>query len=59
MKKLDEAKKNPFRYFKKLHSSSLYKLRVGPYRILADIQSKVIQITILEVDHRKRVYKQH
>ena len=59
LKKLDDTKKDPFRHFERLKTSSLYKLRVGSYRVLADIQSKLIQITVLEVDHRRRVYKRN
>lgn len=34
-----------------------YKLRVGNYRIIAEIDEKAKRITVLFVDHRKNVYK--
>lgn len=57
IKKLKKAKLNPFHYFEKLSGRSEYKLRVGDYRVIADIDNKEILILILFADHRKRVYK--
>jgi mRNA interferase RelE/StbE len=34
-----------------------WKYRVGDYRIIADIQDKVLRIYIIEVDNRKQVYR--
>jgi len=56
-KKLQKSKENPYHYFEKLSGREEYKLRVGEYRIIADINDKYIIILILFADHRKRVYK--
>lgn len=36
-KKLQSTKENPRRFFEKLEGRSEYKLRVGDYRVIADI----------------------
>jgi mRNA interferase RelE/StbE len=55
--KIHSAKENPFHYFEKLTARDEFKLRVGDYRIIADIDEKTKRISILLVDHRKNVYK--
>jgi len=54
---LDRVKINPGRYFKKLAGGNLYRLRVGSYRIIADILQDKLLILVLKVGHRKNVYK--
>jgi mRNA interferase RelE/StbE len=55
--KIHSTKENPFHYFEKLTARDEYKLRVGDYRVIADIDEKTKRISILFVDHRKNVYK--
>ena len=55
--KLEQAKENPNRYFIRLTNMKEYKLRVGDYRVIADIDDGAITIFVLHVDHRKRVHK--
>ena len=57
LKKLDEVKENPFRYLEHYEGDKLYKLRIGDYRALIDIdfQKKILTIQIL--DKRGRIYK--
>ena len=52
--KVISTKENPFRYFEKLKEIDGYKLRVGEYRVIADIDDKII--TVLKVGHRKNIY---
>ena len=56
MGKLDEIKENPFRYFEPYEGDS-YKLRIGDYRALIDVdfERKVLVIRVL--DKRGRIYK--
>lgn len=55
--KIISTKEEPFRYFQKLTYMEGYKLRVGRYRIVADIDknSKIIKIRLIM--HRKNIYK--
>ncbi|HLC63323.1 MAG TPA: type II toxin-antitoxin system RelE/ParE family toxin [Candidatus Nanoarchaeia archaeon] len=55
--KIIASKENPLRYFERLSGRQDYKLRIGDYRIIADIsqEEKVIEITL--IGHRKNIYK--
>ena len=55
--KIFSTKENPFHYFERLTGRSEYKLRVGDYRVIADIDEKMKKISILFIDHRKNIYK--
>ena len=57
--KILSTKKDPFTYFKRLSGRTDYKLRIGDYRIIADINKNKKIIQILLIDHRKNVYKKH
>ena len=58
LKKIQETKENPHRYFIKLTNRTDYKLRVGDYRILADIEDNELKILVIHIGHRSNVYKQ-
>jgi len=55
--KIISTKENPFLYFERLSGRGEFKLRVGDYRIIADIDEKTKKISILFIDHRKNIYK--
>ena len=55
--KIIDAKDNPFRFFERLEGRNDYKLRVGDYRVIADINNKDKIIEITKIGHRKEVYK--
>lgn len=42
---------------KKLRGLPYYRLRVGDYRIIFDINNKVFRILVILVGHRKKIYK--
>lgn len=54
--KLQDCKEDPFRFFEKLVETQGFKLRVGDYRIIADILREKKAIIILKIGHRKNVY---
>ncbi|MBU1180538.1 type II toxin-antitoxin system RelE/ParE family toxin [Patescibacteria group bacterium] len=54
--KLQECKKEPFRYLEHLTQIKGYKLRVGDYRIIIDVQEKIKILHVLKVDKRARAY---
>jgi len=56
VKKLDEIKENPFRYLEH-YEGKHYKLRVGDYRALIDVdfEKKILFVRI--IDKRGRIYK--
>lgn len=55
--KLLFAKQNPFHYFSRLSGCPEYKLRVGNYRVIANIDQENKIILILHIGHRKNIYK--
>lgn len=56
-KKLRDVSNNPFLYVSRLVGQDLYKLRVGDYRVLMTIQQDKLIIIVIEVSHRRNVYK--
>ncbi|MFA6023141.1 MAG: type II toxin-antitoxin system RelE/ParE family toxin [Candidatus Pacearchaeota archaeon] len=55
--KLQLCKENPFRFFEKLTETNGFKLRVGDYRVIADIFREKEVVIILKIGHRKNVYE--
>jgi len=43
--------------YKKLKGEDAYRIRVGDYRIIYEIDNDKIIITVVSVGHRKEVYK--
>jgi len=42
---------------KKLKGEEAYRIRVGNYRVIYEIEDDIILITVVSVGHRKDVYK--
>jgi mRNA interferase RelE/StbE len=40
-----------------LTNTGLYRVRVGDYRIIYDVEDKVTRVLVLKVGDRKQVYK--
>lgn len=55
--KVNSLKLDPFRYLKPYEGESCYKLRVGNYRVLVDVEYKNLTIYIRILGHRKKIYK--
>ena len=53
---LERIRIRPETHVTKLVGYPGYKLRVGDYRVIMDIDNKVIQILVLKVGHRKNIY---
>ena len=43
---------------KLIGSNSIYRIRVGDYRIVYNIKSSVLIIEIIKVGHRREIYRQ-
>jgi len=52
--KIMAASENPYHFFERLAERSEYKLRIGDYRVIADINSERIEVVL--IGHRKDVY---
>jgi len=56
IKKIRELSEDPFsKDIKRVRKETVYRLRVGKYRILFEIEKD--KIIILKVGHRKNIYK--
>tara|TARA_Y100000310_G_scaffold203848_1_gene204100 strand:- start:1256 stop:1450 length:195 start_codon:yes stop_codon:yes gene_type:complete len=56
-KKIISTKENPHHYFLRLEGRSDYKLRVGEYRVIAELSEENLLIEITLIGHRKNIYK--
>jgi len=54
---LERIRIRPDKYVKRLVGYRAYRLRVGDYRMIMDIEKDRIVILILKIAHRKRIYK--
>jgi len=54
--KVGELREDPPRYIQKLVNSPYYRLRVGDYRVILDVQRGTLRILVLKVGHRESVY---
>ena len=48
---------NPSRWVSRLVYSPYYKMPIGDYRVIVDIQGKQLRVLVVRVGHRKNVYK--
>ena len=54
---MERVRIKPEKYVTKLVGDTGYKLRVGDYRVIMDIDSKKLQVLVLKVGHRKNIYE--
>ena len=54
---LERMKIRPYDFVKKLSGYSFFRLRVGDYRVMLDIQDDKLIILVVKVGHRKNIYK--
>jgi len=57
IKKIREISEDPFSHVKKLKGSSYFRLRVGDYRVILDIDKSINILNVLKIGHRKNIYK--
>ena len=54
--KLQLCKENPFRFLEHLEEIKGFKLRVGDYRLIIDINVEYKTLIVLKLGHRKNIY---
>ena len=54
---LERARIRPQAYFERLVGDKAYKLRIGDYRVIADIYHDKLLILVIKTGHRKNIYK--
>ena len=56
VKNIEEMQEDPFKKdVRRLKGSSLFRLRVGDYRVIFEIQNTTI--TIMKIGHRQHIYE--
>jgi len=54
---LERIKIRPFHFVKKIVGSPYFRARVGEYRLILDIKKEKLVIIVIELGHRKNIYK--
>ena len=54
---LARSRVRPYAHIKKLVGGPYFRLRVGDYRLILDIKDNKLIILVLELGHRKQIYK--
>ena len=54
---VEDIIEDPYTAVSKLTGSKFFRLRVGDYRIIMDLQQSKMIIFVVETDNRKRIYK--
>ncbi|QQG38935.1 MAG: type II toxin-antitoxin system RelE/ParE family toxin [Candidatus Woesearchaeota archaeon] len=57
VKVLERITVNPEDYLERQAGSSSYKLRIGDYRLIVDLDKKREIIFVIKLGHRKNIYK--
>ena len=57
IQKIESARSDPHRFFVRLVWRTEYKLRVGDYRVIADIEENIRVIVVRSLGHRRSIYK--
>ncbi len=42
---------------KMVGSEALYRIRIGDYRVIYEVQNKILTVFIIEIGHRKDIYR--
>lgn len=54
---IERIRLRPFAHVKAIVGSNYYRARAGDYRIILDIKEGKLIIVIIEIGHRRRIYK--
>lgn len=54
---LERARIRPHRHFERLVGDPSFKIRAGDYRVIADIHDKNLVLLVIELGHRRNIYK--
>jgi mRNA interferase RelE/StbE len=53
--KLEENPRPPG--FKKLKGRSGYRIRIGDYRVIYEIEDNILRVIVIDIGHRKDIYQ--
>lgn len=58
IRKLQQVAKNPRRYLSRLRGVDAFKIRVGDYRIIVDVDWEEETVYVLTLGHRRTIYRE-
>jgi mRNA interferase RelE/StbE len=58
IKRVEELKFTPYHFIDRITDTNLWKVRVGDYRAILDMDERKKEIHVLKVGHRKNIYRQ-
>jgi mRNA interferase RelE/StbE len=59
IEKVETISEMPFRFLKPLKGVDLYVLRAGDYRVITSIEKGKMILFILEIGHRRTIYRKY
>lgn len=57
IEKIEQIKHTPFHFLERLSGNKCWKLRIGDYRAIIDLDEAKKELIILKVGHRRNIYK--
>ncbi|MBS3053893.1 MAG: type II toxin-antitoxin system RelE/ParE family toxin [Candidatus Aenigmarchaeota archaeon] len=54
---LDRIRNRPYDFIKRIAGSPYFKLCAGDYRVVLDVKNNQLLIIVIEVGHRRNIYK--
>jgi len=54
-----ENNPRPYGYRKLIGYSDLYRIKSNNYRIIYSIYDNILKVEVINIDHRKQIYKNH
>ena len=57
LKKLYSIREDPSHYIERLIGKTLWKLRIGDYRVILQLNTKDKKINVIKIGHRDKIYK--
>ena len=55
--KVNAIRDNPFHFLEHYEGAAIFKLRIGSYRVLMDVDLKTATISVRTLGHRRNIYK--
>lgn len=52
-----EISDNPYQKVTRLTDSPFFRLRIGSYRVILDLQQNKVIVFVIQVDHRRKIYE--
>ena len=55
--RLEDLREDPLRKLGRLVNSPLYRLRVGDWRVIVEVNQREVRVLVIKVAHRRSIYR--